>query len=122
MDLRSLPLRVSACAVLLVAGVAFAQSPPAPSPLPPPKLEPLPEIQAPANLGDTELEPQITITQRDGETAYEARINGTIAWIRVTPRHGRPYYLVPDGRENTYIRRDSLDSGLKVPLWVLFTF
>ena len=40
----------------------------------------------------------------------------------MTPRHGRPYFLIPDGGGATFIRRDSLDSGLKVPLWLLFEF
>jgi hypothetical protein len=109
----------AACSMLATAGMAPAQGPP---PGAPAKLEPLPEIPSPPNLGDADLEPQITISQKDGDTVAEARINGRIVWIRVTPRHGRPYFLVPDGGGYTFIRRDSLDSGLKVPLWVLFSF
>ena len=45
-----------------------------------------------------------------------------LMWVKVTPSHGRPYFLIPDAGGHTYIRRDSLDTGLKVPLWVLFTF
>ena len=41
--------------------------------------------------------------------------------VKVTPIHGRPYYLVA-GSDGTYVRRDSLDTGLRVPLWVLFSF
>jgi hypothetical protein len=113
------------CAALSLAiGVALAQSasPPAPAAgarnaqQPLPKLEPLPEG------ADTELEPQVTITRREGETVEEARVNGKLMWVKVTPSHGRPYFLIPDAGGHTYIRRDSLDSGLKVPLWVLFTF
>ena len=112
------------CAVLLLAvETALAQSAsPAPAPADarsaqqtPPKLEPLPEA-------DTELEPQVTITRREGETVEEARVNGKLMWVKVTPTHGRPYFLIPDAGGHTYIRRDSLDTGLKVPLWVLFTF
>jgi hypothetical protein len=113
------PSIVIACALLLAAGAAQAQAAP---PGEPPTLEPLPEIPLPPDLGDTELEPQITITQKDGEIVQEARVNGRIAWIKVTPRHGRPYFLVPDSGGYMFIRRDSLDSGLKVPLWVLFSF
>jgi hypothetical protein len=113
------PLVVVACALLLAAGAAPAQTA---TPGVPPALEPLPEIPPPPDLGDAELEPQITITQKEGESVQEARVNGRIAWIKVTPRHGRPYFLVPDGGAYTFIRRDSLDAGLKVPLWVLFSF
>jgi hypothetical protein len=41
--------------------------------------------------------------------------------VKVTPLHGRPYYLVA-GNDGTFVRRDSLDTGLRVPLWVLFSF
>jgi hypothetical protein len=129
-----------ACAVALaVAGAAFAQgtpSPPiapqAPAPPqaaappqapPPPKLEPLPEIPRPPGVAsDADLEPQVTIKSRGGDTVEEARVNGRLVWIKVTPRHGRPYFLVPDGAGNVALRRDSHDSGLSIPLWVLLEF
>jgi hypothetical protein len=107
----------SACALVLAAGASFAAEPAAP-----PALEPLPDIPPPPTIDDADLGPQVTITQRDRETIEEARVNGTIVWIRVTPRHGRSYYLIPTGGGNTYIRRDSLDTALKVPMWVLFTW
>jgi hypothetical protein len=121
--LMNLPRRVprllsSGLAVLLAAtGVAFGQAPPPPPAMPPPVLEPVPEV-----AGDVELEPQVTITRKDGETIEEARVNGRLQWIKVTPRHGRPYFLVPDGTDFGLIRRDPFDTGLRVPLWVLFTF
>ena len=88
----------------------------------PPGLQPLPEIPPPYNAGEPDAAPQITVIQKDRETVEEARVNGNLVWIKVTPRHGRPYYLVPDGGGHTYIRRDSLDTALKVPMWVLFTW
>lgn len=118
------PLFLIVAVALIGAGVAFAQgTPPAPTPPTPPKLEPLPEIPPPPGVaGDLDLEPQVTIKSKDGETVEEARVNGRLVWVKVTPRHGRPYFLVPDGSGNIYIRRDSLDSGLKVPLWLLLEF
>ena len=87
-----------------------------------PKLEPLPEIAPPPGVSeDAELQPQITITRRGGETVEEARVNGKLKWVRVTPVHGRSYYLIPDQSGHSMIR-DSNESGLKVPLWVLFSF
>ena len=100
-------------AMLVAAGAAFAQ----PAPSARPGLEPLPDVG-----GDIELEPQVTITRRQGETVEEARVNGRLVWIKVTPAHGRPYFLIPDGGEQTFLRRESLDPGLKVPLWVLLEF
>ena len=93
---------------------------------PPPKLEPLPEAppapQPPAAAqNDPELEPQVTVVQRENETIEEFRVKGQLTMIKVTPRHGRPYYLVADS-EGAFWRRDSLDTGLRVPMWVLFSF
>jgi hypothetical protein len=108
---------------VLVSAPAGSQGGPDPSPPPPPKLEPLPEVPAPPEIaGDADLEPQVTITRKDGETVEEARIGGRLIWIKVTPRHGRPYFLIPDAGGQLFLRRDNLDTGLRVPLWLLFTF
>jgi hypothetical protein len=111
--------RYTTLVLALAAGAALAQ--PAP---PPPPLEPVPEIPPPPGVvDDADLEPAVTIRRAgDGEVREEARVNGEIRWVRVTPRNGRPYFLVPDQGGNTYIRRDSLDTGLKVPLWLLYSF
>ena len=116
---RPLSLAVFGFAVVLAAAGAAVAQPMAAAQekKPPPVLEPLPEI-----AGDADLEPQVTITRRKDQTVEEARVNGRLVWIKVTPLHGRPYFLIPDGGEDMFIRRDSLDSGLKVPLWVLLTF
>lgn len=91
---------------------------------PPANLEPLPEPPpiAPEIASDPELEPQITITRRATETIEEYRVGGRLTMIKVTPKTGRPYYLVADGTDGTWVRRDSLDTGLKVPMWLLFSF
>jgi hypothetical protein len=91
---------------------------------PPPDLQPLPEASPPPPeiANDPELEPQVTIVRHENETIEEYRVNGRLTMVKVTPRHGRPYYLVANGADGTFIRRDSLDTGLRVPLWVLFSF
>jgi hypothetical protein len=100
----------------------FAQYAAPPPPLPA-QLEPLPEIPPPPGVtGDADLEPQITIRRNENETVEEARVNGQLKWLKVTPRHGRPYFLIPDAGGRRYIRSDSLDYGLKVPMWLLFEF
>ena len=108
-------------AVLALAAVAHAVAATAP---PPPELEPLPEAAPPPPeiANDPELEPQITIVRHDQVTMEEYRIGGRLVWIKVTPQYGRPYYLVAEGAGGTFVRRDSLDTGLKVPMWVLFSW
>ena len=100
----------------MAAGWSFAQVPANTEPLsqaPPPP----PDV-----IGDPELEPQVTIIRREDQVVEEVRIRGELRYVRVTPRHGRPYFLIPDVNGTTFIRRDSLDSSLKVPMWVLFSF
>lgn len=107
-------------ALLAFARIASAQPAPPPPPMPPPpqKLDALPEVAA-----DVELEPQVTITQKENETVEEARVNGRLMWIKVTPRHGKAYYLIPRGDDFAgYVRREVGESGLRVPMWVLLEF
>jgi hypothetical protein len=114
--------RLALClSVLALAWTFCAAAQKAP---PPPELEPLPEPPPPppAVASDPELEPQVTIIRRENETIEEFRVNGRLTMVKVTPRHGRPYYLVAEGAEGAFVRRDSLDTGLRVPLWVLFSF
>jgi len=108
-----------ACGLIFAAADARAADPYS---VPAPVLEPLPEIPSPPGVDDAELAPQVTIKQKDRETVEEARVNGIIIWIKVTPRTGRPYYLIPTSGGNMYIRRDSLDTALKPPMWVLFSW
>lgn len=117
---------VSFAALLLAGSFALAQTLAPPPPPMPPDLEPVPEIPPPpappGAATDPELEPQVTITRKEGQTIEEARVNGKLVWIKVTPQHGIPYFLVPDNMDGFTIRRGSLDNQLRVPLWLLFSF
>ena len=96
--------------VFAAAAVVFAQTlAPAPPPPPMPSQAEAPDVVPPPVSDDLELEPQVTITKKDGETVEEARVNGKLKWVKVTPRHGRPYYLLPDHIEGTLIRREGFD-------------
>jgi hypothetical protein len=115
----------AAAAAFAVAAIAFAQThAPAPPPPPiPPESVAVPQVVPPPGVAvDPDLEPQVTITKKENETVEEARVNGKLKWVKVTPRHGVPYYLVPDGSDGVLIRREGFDPGLRVPLWVLFSF
>jgi hypothetical protein len=94
--------------------------------LPPPKLEPVPEpeprVLPPEVAADPELQPQVTTVERENEKIEEYRVKGRLTMVKVTPRHGRPYYLVPEGPDGAFVRHDSLDTGLKVPMWLLYSF
>ena len=72
--------------------------------------------------GATDDEPQVTIIRRETETVEEVRVGGLLRYVRVTPRIGRPYYLVPNSNGQNFTRQDSLGSGLSVPMWLLFSW
>ncbi|MBE0612458.1 MAG: DUF2782 domain-containing protein [Burkholderiales bacterium] len=90
----------------------------------PPKLEPLPEPPPPPpGLAlDPALEPQVTITKRGEDKVEEYRINGKLYAMKVTPPHGVPYFLIDEAGNGVMSRRDSFDSGLRVPQWVIHSF
>ena len=111
-------LLVAASAAAFDASVAWAQPAPPPPPLPAEAAVPPP----PPLVTDPDLEPQVTIIRRDTETLEEVRIGGELKFVKVTPRTGVPYYLVPDPNGQQFIRRDSLDISIKVPLWVLLSW
>jgi hypothetical protein len=110
-----------AFAAFLAAPYALAQAP-GPPPLPPPTASTTPPPPPPDLANDAELEPQVTIIRRENDVLEEVRIQGELRFVKVTPRNGRPYYLIPDAGGHAFLRRDSLDISLKVPMWVLFSF
>ena len=89
----------------------------------PADLQPLPEPPPPPpGAVDPALEPQVTIVQRGDNKEEQYRINGQLYMIKVTPRHGVPYYLIESKGDGTWARQESLDTGLRVPMWVIGNF
>ncbi|TCS71287.1 uncharacterized protein DUF2782 [Sulfuritortus calidifontis] len=98
----------------LAAAPAFAAEPP--------KLSPVPDIPPPPGMVDTAPAPDITITQRGEDKVEEYRIKGQLYMIKVTPSHGKPYYLVDPKGNGQMVRYDDLAPNLMVPMWMLFEF
>lgn|SRR5512135_1967881 len=90
----------------------------------PKDLQPVPEPPAPppGQELDPSLEPQVTITKRGEDQVEEYRIGGKLYMLKVTPPHGVPYYLIDNKGDGQFSRQDHLDSGVRVPQWVLFRF
>ena len=64
-------------------------------------------------------EPQVTIRTEGDKTIQEYRQNGFLYAIKVTPKGGKPYFLVrADGSEGNYIRSDQPD--MLIPSWKIF--
>ena len=86
-------------------------------------LQPLPEPPPPPpGVLDPSMEPQVTIKKQGEDKVEEFRINGKLYMIKVTPPHGVPYYLIDNRGDGVMSRQESLDSGLRVPMWVIGTF
>jgi Protein of unknown function (DUF2782) len=115
-DRKPMMRRLLGTALLLVALPLAAQQPPKLEPLPAPPPPP------PGLAPGPELEPQVTITQRGENKVEEYRINGKLYAMKVTPPHGPPYYLIDKTGDGIMSRTDSLDTGLRVPQWVIRTF
>ncbi|MBL8470711.1 MAG: DUF2782 domain-containing protein [Rhodocyclaceae bacterium] len=114
---------VLAVALCLAAHTAMAQFKGQPS-----DLEPVPAPpDAPADYQPPEpagagTEPEVTIRQRGREKVEEYRMHGRLYMMKVTPAHGVPYVLVDEDGSGNMIRRDGIDSGLRVPMWTLRRF
>ncbi|MCR4304611.1 MAG: DUF2782 domain-containing protein [Gallionella sp.] len=102
----------------LSASVFAAQPAPAElEPLPPP-----PVFDAGPDTGNPDEESSVTITKEAGQTVEEYRANGKVYMIKITPKHGAPYYLVDDQGDGKFVRQESLDSGFRPPRWVIRRF
>ena len=55
-------------------------------------------------------DPDVTIRQDGDKTIQEYRQNGFLYAIKVTPKNGKPYFLVrADGSDGNFIRSDQPD-------------
>ncbi len=72
---------------------------------------------------DEELEPEVTIIQREDATVEEYRLNGRLYSVKVTPKVGKPYYFVDrDGDGVMESRMSDLYNPFRVPQWVIFSW
>lgn len=64
-------------------------------------------------------DPDVTIRQDGDKTIQEYRQNGFLYAIKITPKHGKPYFLVrADGTDDNFIRSDQPD--MLIPAWRIF--
>lgn len=90
----------------------------------PPKLEPLPEPPPPPPLpeGPAAAEPRVRIPVQQGDRVEPVRRNGVVIAVKVTPPGGKPYFLIDTSGNGSWMRRDSLDTGLAVPMFPIVEF
>ncbi|HXN16487.1 MAG TPA: DUF2782 domain-containing protein [Usitatibacter sp.] len=91
----------------------------------PPGTTPLEEPPPPPAMvePDPTLEPQVSIRTEGESQVQEYRVRGKLYMMRVTPTHGHPYILMDHKGDGTFTKQDNtLDSGVRVPQWVLLEF
>lgn len=98
---------------LLLSGVVLAAPPDAR----PPDLQPVPD--GPPGPEDA---PAVTIKPSEQGRVIEYRANGKLYMLKVIPRVGKPYYLIDRRGDGQFARQESLDSGLRPPMWVIKEF
>ncbi len=92
------------------------------APVPPPP--PMPQQSDSGNLIEEipPIKPDVTIRKEKEQTVEEYRINGQLYKVKITPLHGKPYYLLyPEGANGPVIRRD-LSNVQSTPTWVIFSW
>lgn len=97
-----------------LTGTAIAQTTALPPPPPPPPMN--------AAVLDEDLEPQITIIKQTDLTVEEFRSGGKLYMIKITPKIGKPYYMVDERGDGKFARQESLDSGVRPPRWAIHKF
>ena len=85
----------------------------------PPVMEPIPE-PPPAEPGVEQ--PEVRIPVPSGDKVEEIREGGRVVMLKVTPKNGKPYYLVDTTGAGQWQRRETLDDGIRVPMWPIWIF
>lgn len=84
--------------------------------LPPP---PLPQ---PLESGKS-VEPEVSIVHTDKAVVEEYRVNGHLYMIKITPKIGKPYYLIDENGDGQWSGKISnIYNPPRVPQWVLFSW
>ncbi len=97
----------------MLSGVAVAAAPTDR----PPGLKPVPDGAPSASDA-----PPVTITPSTQGRVVEYRSHGKLYMLKVIPKVGKPYYLIDQKGDGQFARQDSLDSGMRPPMWVVKEF
>ena len=87
----------------------------------PPQLEPLPEPPPPPPI-PAPSEQSVRIPVQEGDKVEEVRDGGRVMALKVTPPGGKPYFLIDTSGGGSWMRRESLDDGVRVPMFPIRTF
>lgn len=102
------PRRIGLLALLLALGPGVTP------------VQAAPASEGRITLGESVRGPDITIIEREEQTVFEYRQNGQLRMVRVVPKWGKPYYLVP--RDPTSGFGDLERADMLLPSWVIAEF
>lgn len=104
-------LMLAVCSIKL----AYAANSTEPAAVPEP-----PELPPPVQSGE-EMQPDITIVKKGGETIQEYRRNGKLYMVKITPAAGPSYFMLDkDGDGVMDVKKNSLDENTNINQWLLF--
>jgi len=114
-----MPRIIALILLSLAASASAVEEPPAAGPAPVP--EP-PDIPPPVESGEA-MEPDVTIIRKGKDIIEEYRINNRLYMVKIKPAIGPAYYLIDtDGDGVMDRRRGTIEEGMKIPQWVLFSW
>jgi len=67
-------------------------------------------------------ERRVVKASKYGWKADPIRRSGRVVAVKVTPPGGKPYYLIDTSGNGNWMKRDSLDTGLAVPMFPILEF
>ncbi len=77
-------------------------------------------VSLPAAAEESLRGPDVVIIADEDKVVYEFRQNGQLRMVRVVPKWGKPYYLVP--RDPTKGYGDLERADMLLPQWVIAEF
>lgn len=89
----------------------------------PADLQPLEEVPPPPVIGNEkgDEKPEITVIQKGDDKVEEYRIGGQLYMMKVTPKHGVPYYLHKEDQDGGWVNVGP-NPPLVIPKWTIFRF
>ncbi|MGB5079284.1 MAG: DUF2782 domain-containing protein [Burkholderiales bacterium] len=114
MKVRSMLRRMLAVVLFALAQPLAAQQPPRP--------EPLPELAPPSPGSEDRPDESPVRIQSGGAEQIEEKVIDGRRVVRVATALGEEYYLIEDLGDGPGLRNESLDRGIRVPLWVIRRF
>lgn len=82
----------------------------------------VPGAKPPAKTDESAIpEPEVVITTKGQDRYEEYRIGGRLYMIKVTPKIGKPYYLVDNTGRGEFVRSEFAPK-VSPPMWVIKRF